>query len=149
MKSALKKDSIRIDTGAKRIEVNDNGEYIVLNFADQSFPPRFYNMLEDFKRKQEDFKNRAEKIDSDQTLSEDERNESGFQLNMEIHSYFREQVDKLLGSETCRKVFGDIIPSYELFAEFFEKLTPFFEEYAKDREKKIAKKYNPSRSGNV
>ena len=33
-------DSIRIDTGAKRIEVNDEGEYITLNFADQSLSTR-------------------------------------------------------------------------------------------------------------
>lgn len=38
-------DSIRIDTGAKRIEVNDDGEYITLNFADQSLPTRFFAML--------------------------------------------------------------------------------------------------------
>ena len=36
--TAKKIDSIRIDTGAKRIEVNDEGEYITLNFADQSLP---------------------------------------------------------------------------------------------------------------
>ena len=33
-----KMDSIRVDTGVKKIEVNDQGDTISLNFADQSFP---------------------------------------------------------------------------------------------------------------
>ena len=44
-------DSIRIDTGAKRIEVNDEGEYITLNFADQSLPTRFFAMADVSKRR--------------------------------------------------------------------------------------------------
>ena len=34
-------DRIRISNGEKRIEVNDQGEYITLNFNDQSLLPRF------------------------------------------------------------------------------------------------------------
>ena len=45
-------DSIRIDTGAKRIEVNDEGEYITLNFADQSLSTRFFAMADDFQAKE-------------------------------------------------------------------------------------------------
>lgn len=37
---------IRVSTGAKRIEGNDEGDYIVLNFNDHSFPERFFAMLD-------------------------------------------------------------------------------------------------------
>ena len=41
-------DRIRISNGEKRIEVNDQGEYITLNFNDQSLLPRFFHLKENF-----------------------------------------------------------------------------------------------------
>lgn len=149
MKSNVQKDSIRIDTGAKRVYVNDNDEYIILNFADQRFPTRFDDMVEDFKEKQKEFQKRAQEIDDNKELTEDKRKEYGHRLNLEVCTYFRDQIDKLFGPETCRKVFGDIIPGIDLFGEFLEKISPFFEKYAKERGAKLAQKYNPLRKGNV
>ena len=33
--------SLRVDSGVKRIEVNDNGDYIAVNISDNSFFKRF------------------------------------------------------------------------------------------------------------
>ena len=103
-------DSIRIDTGAKRIEVNDEGEYITLNFADQSLPTRFFAMADDFQEKEPEYRARAEAIDANTDLTEYERMRATAQLNLEFHTYFKEQIDALFGANTCRKVFGDIVP---------------------------------------
>lgn len=150
MKSNVKKaDSIRVDTGAKRIEVNDDGEYITLNFADQSFPSRFYAMVDGFKIKQQEFQALAQEIDGDSTLAEDERMRKGLALNLEIHEYFKDQIDGLFGPDTCRKVFGDIVPHIDLYADFLEQLTPYFEKYAKDRQNRIKSKYSATRKGNA
>ena len=56
-------DSIRVDTGVRKITVNDEGETISLNFADQSFPVRYFNMVDEFEAQQEVFQKEAEALD--------------------------------------------------------------------------------------
>lgn len=142
-------DSIRVDTGAKRIEVNDAGEYITLNFADQSLPIRFFELADEFQAKEPEYRAKAEAIDANETLTDYERMRAAAQLNLEFHTYFKEQIDRLFGPETCRKVFGDIIPGAELYGDFLAQITPYFEKYGKERAKKLQKKYSPARKGNV
>ena len=144
-----KTDSIRVNTGAKRIEVNDDGDCIVLNFADQSLPTRYFALLEDMEAKQAEYQQRAKTIDEDQSLDDKARFKAAAVLNLEIHNYMREQVDDLFGSDTCRKVFGEIVPSIDLYADFFEQLSPYFEKYAAERKAKLKQKYSPARTGNV
>ena len=38
-------DKIKINNGTKRIEVNDNGDFIELPMRDQSFPTRFFEFV--------------------------------------------------------------------------------------------------------
>ena len=64
-------------------------------------------------------------------------------------AFFKERVDGLLGEGTCRKVFGDIVPSVDLYVDFINQLAPYFEKYGKERQKKLMQKYNPNRRGNV
>lgn len=142
-------DSIRVDTGAKRIEVNDEGEYITLNFADQSLPTRFFAMADDFQAKEPEYRARAEALDANTELTEYERMRATAQLNLEFHTYFKEQIDALFGANTCRKVFGDIVPGVELYGDFLTQITPYFEKYGKERAEKLQTKYNPARKGNV
>lgn len=144
-----RKDSIRVDTGAKRIEVNDDGEYITLNFADQSFPMRFYEMMDDFEKKRPEYERRAQELDQDESLTQEERTRRGLGLNLEMHAYLKTQIDALFGPETCRKVFGDIVPGVDLYTEFLNQLTPYFEKYGKERQKKLEQKYSAARRGNV
>ena len=54
---------IRVKTSAKRIEVNDNGEYIVLDFGDNSFPDRFFAMVDRVQEQANTATSEAEKID--------------------------------------------------------------------------------------
>ena len=58
----------------------------------------------------------------------------------------KREVDELFGDGTCRKVFGDILPSMDLFVEFFGSLLPFFEEYKQDRMRRMGK-YGAERTG--
>ncbi len=140
-------NTFRINTGAVKIEVNDEGEFITLPFGDQSFPSRFFALIEDFNSREAEFKGKAENIEkTDQ--AELEKAASNVALNLEIHQYFKTEIDKVFGAETCRKVFGDIVPSVELYAEFFDRLKPYFDKFNKERTQKM-KKYSPKRTGNV
>lgn len=150
--SGKKIDSIRVDTGVKKIEVNDEGETISLNFADQSFPARYFAMVDEFEASQSTFQKEAQELDKEceqNQLSDYERSRKVAAFNLKVHQFFKDRVDGLFGEGTCRKVFGDIVPSVDLYVDFINQLAPYFEKYSKERQKKLMQKYNPKRKGNV
>ena len=57
------------------------------------------------------------------------------------------QLDNLFGEGCCKKVFGDIVPTPYIMADFFDQMTPILNKYANDRQAKIAEKYNRNRTG--
>ena len=145
-------DSIRVDTGVRKITVNDEGETISLNFADQSFPVRYFNMVDEFQSQQEIFQKEEDdlvKECEENQLSEYERMRKTAALNLKIHEFFKERVEALFGADACRKVFGDIVPSVDMYMDFISQLAPYFGKYGKERQKKLMQKYNPKRKGNV
>ena len=122
----------------KEIEVNDNGETIVVNVEDQNFIDRFYGLI-----------GRLDEI----TKEMDSEAVKGLEERMQVRKMIERtkelmtDIDGMFGAECCRKVFGDIVPSPYIIADFFEKLTPIAEEYMDERQKTISKKYNNNRKG--
>ena len=147
-----KVDSIQVDTGVRKITVNDDGETISLNFADQSFPVRFFAMVDEFQSQQEIFQQEEDalvKECKENQLSEYEQMRKIAAFNLKIHEFFKDRIEGLFGADTCRKVFGDIVPSVDMYMDFISQLAPFFQKYGKERQKKLAQKYNLARKGNV
>lgn len=132
-------DKIRIQRNVKRIEVNDEGEYITLDFNDQSLPYRFVQTMKDIYAKHQEF---------EKNISGGDNLYSVIEIEYEINLYFKEKIDMLLGENTCRKIYGDILPSIEMHMELLNQLAPYFEEYAETRREKM-KKYDAGRTGNV
>ncbi|MDE7362763.1 MAG: hypothetical protein K2N38_12610 [Oscillospiraceae bacterium] len=132
-------EKIRIQRNIKQIEVNDEGECIVLDFNDHSLPYKFLKMLNEIHAKQREFE---EKLDAEGSLY------SAVELEYEINLYFKAKIDELFGEGTCRKVYGDVLPSVEMHSDFLTQLTPYFEEYAKQRREKMSR-YTAERTGNV
>lgn len=125
---------ISISSGAKRIEVNDSGDYIILPVGDDSFIQRFTSMMEEIQGQA-------------QSLKMDEQDILGSMESLvAIDQSIKEKVDNLFGEGTCKKVFGDILPGIDMFFEFFEALLPFIEEHQKSRADKM-NKYSASRAG--
>lgn len=139
---------IRVSTSVKKIEVNDNGEYIELNFSDNSFPDRFYGMLDNIQKRANDVEAQAAELTEKYGANKDALSRNQAALYRHFHEDIMGEVDALFGHDTCRKVFGDIVPGIELFDDFFTQLTPFFEEYGKERAAKMSK-YSATRTGNV
>lgn len=141
--------SIRISGGIRRIEVNDDGEYIVLNGNSTTLIPGFGRLKKSLEQKAALFQEKAEAIQSSGDLSEEDKLLKVLDLNHEIHKDITKDVDALFGEETCRKVFGkDIIPDSASFAEFFEAITPFLQEIEQEKVNRMSK-YSPSRTGNT
>lgn len=137
-------EKIRLQRNIKHIEVNDDGECIDLDFDDLNLPYRFYGMIRRFEKDRaafaaelaEKLKNGSSKDNADELIDAERR----------LNIYLRDAVDEVFGEGTCRKVYGDILPSVEMHLQFFDALHPYFEEEAKRRQVKM-NKYRPDRSG--
>ena len=130
-------NQIRVNSGIV-VEVNDNGDTIVINVEDQNFIEKFYGLLE----KLEEMK---KKTQAPELREKSEREQHQFAI-AETKKLMAD-IDVLFGMDACRKIFGDIIPSPYLIAEFFIQLLPITKQYANERQKKIAEKYNRDRKG--
>lgn len=129
---------IRINSGVKKIEVNDDGEFILLPVSDDGFVLSFYRLMEDIQKSGESVSRDivdVPAVDQVEKIVETERE-------------IKAKVDTLFGDGTCKKVFGDILPSMDLFVEFFGSLVPFLEEYKNERAAKMGK-YNAERTGSA
>lgn len=129
-------EKIRIDNGTKRIEVNDNGDFIELPLGDKSFPDRFFNFANKVI-------GRYEEVSKSIDLMEAEEQRKKM---LEIAQANMKDVDELFGDGTCNKVFGNIIPDDYMIMELFEQLTPYIQKYGKQRREEIQKKYAPKRA---
>lgn len=139
-------DKIRIQRNVKRIEVNDNGEFITLDFDDLNLPYHYYGMLKKFEKDRAKFTNElAEKL---KDKPKDICTEELVNAERELNIYFHDAVDEVFGEGTCRKVYGDILPSFEMHMQFFDALRPYFEEETKHRQARM-NKYSARRMGNA
>lgn len=139
---------IRVATGAKRIEVNDDGDYIVLDFSDNSFPDRFFAMVDRVQERANKAVPEAEKIDAQHEKGSEGYMRATAALWRKVHEEIMDEIDKFFGPGTCKKVFGDIVPGIELYEDFFSQLTPYFEQAGKERARRMSK-YSAARTGNV
>ncbi len=139
-------DKIRIQRNVKRIEVNDKGEILELDFDDLNLPYNYYAMIKQFETDRVKFtKDLAEKLKG---KSDRESIDEMVSAERELNIYMRDAVDRVFGEGTCRKVYGDILPSVEMHMQFFDALTPYFEEEAKRRQEKM-NKYSARRMGDA
>lgn len=139
---------IRVNTGAKKIEVNDNGDYIVLNFGDNSLPDRFFAMVDRVQDRANKAVPEAEKIEAQHEKGSEGYMRATAALWRSVHEDLMAEIDSFFGPGTCKKVFGDIVPGIELYDDFFTQLMPYFEEAGKERAQRMSK-YSAARTGNV
>lgn len=128
---------IRVNRGIV-VNVNDEGETIVVNVEDQCFIERFYAVLDNLHKASAEMN-----ADSLKALEERQQINKLIETTREI----MQDIDMLFGEGCCRKVFGDVVPSMYLIADFFDQLTPIAEQYIGKRKQFIEQKYNGNRKG--
>lgn len=135
-KNAGTDGSIRVKSSL-RINVNDKGDIILIPVEDTQFIEDFFDMLDAFSQASENIrrktagKNTAEQV---KPVAEEMRG-------------MMTQLDNLFGEGCCKKVFGNIVPTPYIMADFFDQMVPILNKYANDRQAKIAEKYNRNRRG--
>ena len=136
-------DSLRIDSGVKRLMINDDPEnFIEFNPKDIVFAEKFYKLMSEFKTKLTEYEVLANQLDKEKEV--DELNipvNAGkqFELLKEACGYVREKIDYLFGADTSQKVFGDLL-SMEAFAQFFEGILPYIQTARSEKVDKYANK---------
>lgn len=128
---------ISVNTGIK-IEVNDSGDCIVARVDDQGFLDRFYAVAESLEQM-------SKELESEEMRKKNTKERLSVQT--EKTKIIMSEIDGVFGADTCKKVFGDIVPTGYALADFFDQLIPIFKEYADERQKLIASKYSRSRRG--
>ncbi len=134
---------IKMESTTIKIEVNDNGDFILLPLGDEKFILDFYKMLDEVRKKiNTDTGNNP---DSD---SDPENIIAKMQRMTEVSDFLFERTESVFGAGTCKKVFGEGRPGVIMFWEFFNKILPFLEEYQNEHNVGL-KKYNAGRTGSV
>ena len=133
----MENKKLRVSTGVK-IEVNDEGDVIVARLNDNQFIERFYDIVETMEKV-------SEYVESEEMKAKESREQLA--IVSEKTKDIMSDIDNLFGAGSCEKVFGDIIPSAYALADFFDQLIPIFEEFASEKQRSIAAKYNRTRKG--
>lgn len=142
-------DSIRINNGRERIEVNDEGEYIEIYSLDASFRKSFYDLVDWFNqlKERDDVKELQEQGSNgaDEAIKKKE-----CEVEAKINEELRERIDDIFGDEACRKIFGRKPPNLYTVSFFLDAITPYIEKYIQKHNtevKEISKKYSKNRKG--
>lgn len=146
-------DSLRIDNGLKKIDVNDAGEYIEFSVVDNNFFKAFFAMLRWFDEQENrkeinEMEEKSEKVVSvDENKINYDMADNVLDIREMIVKEACEKIDNIFGAEASRKIFGRVVPDMYMIADFLYAITPFIEKYQKEREQIINKKYSKSRKG--
>ncbi len=142
-------DSLRVSNGIKRIEVNDDGEYIEFSVTSGKFLDGFFTTLEWLESKE--VQDRIDRMDEESKLIASTDDNKGIKAIMELHTQIcveaMQKIDDIFGVNASKKIFCGTIPDIFAITDFFEKITPFIEKYAEERGKNISKKYSTRRKG--
>lgn len=131
--------NININSATIRLTVNNDAKRIIeFNPEDVSFIESFYNLIQEFEKKTEEFKGRDLALSKDKTVDKygiPQNAGKRIALTREICTYLREKIDELFGEGTSNTSFGNI-NNLDMFAQFFQGIMPFIEDA---RSKKTAK----------
>lgn len=142
-------DTLHIDNGFKKIQVNDEGECIEFSIVDNDFFGRFSELVKWIEGQ--------EKVIRDMQLQQ-EKAVAGENIDFEalgnvlairskISSEVCKRIDSIFGDEASRKIFGGISPDFLAITDFLGQIMPLIESYAKERRKNINCRYSKNRRG--
>ena len=122
---------IRVNSGNIKVEVNDNGDFIVLR-KDMNFINKVNSFIRGLDSIKADYDNKIEAIDENDPSYEDKVIDCLYDLLKELH----DGIDFLFGDDTCKKVFGegveDVIPTFDGVIDFFEQVSSYISKLAQN-----------------
>jgi hypothetical protein len=142
----MKADSIRVDSGQKKIRINEDPKRVVVfNPSDLLFGKKFYALLGDFDRKNTEFQKRQTELEKSEEVDKfglPDNLPDSFDLADEMCDYLFEKIDDLFGKGTSKIVFEghrDMV----MFPQFFDGIVPYIEEARTERIERYTKPAKP------
>lgn len=127
---------IRVPVDVVTLEVNDNGDTIVLPVSDERFIKRLY-----------DFSDKVEKESEKLKFIDQNDIAAVVKGDIELHEMIKVEFTNLFGEGSYEKVFGeDIIVGAEYVLDFISQCTPYIKTHMESRKTKL-NKYNADRVG--
>ena len=142
-------DKITLQSGVKRIQVNENGDFITFDARDQGFTERFMKLMKDFTNKKAEYDAKIEDLQSMPCDTEKEqltRATVALEFNSSVCNWMAEQINAVFQDDVKQKVFGDITPTGEAWAEFMYQLAPIVQ-VAKAEQSERVRKYTAKYTG--
>lgn len=131
--------SIRIDTGEVRLLINDDENRVIsFNPNDISFLEAFFELLEDFEKKEKEFRNEERVLNANKDVDKlglPKNIKGKIALTHKICRYMREKVDYVFGEGTSDTAFGKA-NTMDMFSQFFDGVTPFIRSARDDKTSK-------------
>lgn len=124
-----------------KIEVNDDGEFIILDPTDLNLYESIYKMIDSIKDAEKKFK--EESKENEIIEDEDERTRAEVSSILRYFKAGREAIDMMFGKGASKKIFGEA-NFVEMFDMFFEQMEPFMKQAGvsiEEYQKKLVAKY--------
>lgn len=139
-------ENIKLNSGVKKIQVNEKGEYITFPMNNQEFVNKVYKIFSDLQS--EETMKMADEVDKEENIGKK------LEIMNAFTTKFLNAIDELFGQGSCKKIFSEIyeydeaaIPDVLAITDFFEQLIPLVEKFGKERNKALNEKYNHYRKG--
>lgn len=137
--------NININDGTIRLTINDDPSRVIsFNPADVGFATRFYELIEEFDTKRQEYHGRALALDKQSDVLEKNglpvNGKKGLELLSEMCEYLRGSIDRVFGDGTSKAAFGDA-NTLTMFEQFFDGISPFI---VAARQSKTEKYLTPS-----
>lgn len=129
--------------GIKRIQVNEQGDYIELDLLDIELPFKVDNTRKELIRQTNIFKNRCKALEKQYKDNQDLLRINQYKAEVDFCKVCRKIIDGLLGENASQKIFGDT-NRYGMFDDYFEQLAEHLDSLAIDVQtikEELMKKY--------
>ena len=137
---------IRVNREAQKIEVNDSGDFIMLELKNTTFMSNLIGLMRELEANS---KNLLSQVPQTECNSVEEVSAVMDQA-AEVCGRLAERTDEVFGAGTCRKVFGEHPPGIYEFYDFFGQIGALIRKYGEEeatRAAEIAEKYKEKYAG--
>lgn len=133
-------------------EIQVDGKSLKIDFSDKALINRCLKLIKKYQNLDKAINNRIAEIEKDTTLEEIDKLIAYSDVEVDILSEFKMDVDRAFNAPVTTTLFGaDVIPEIERYFTFFEAITPIVQEVKtqeNERITEIQKKYGLDRLEN-
>jgi hypothetical protein len=128
--------NLNINTEGIKLTINEDPSRVIsFNPNDLGFAERFYDLISEFETKSDEYQEKAKQLENDTELDQYgivKNLKPRLALMQEICMFLRNKVDEIFGTGTSNTVFGGI-NTLDMFAEFFNGITPYIQKARMDK----------------